>query len=220
MFDKNKFAQIIKNIKETYRSQEEFAKKSEIGRTYLSQYMNMKLDEPPQPKILKKLADSSNGLITYEELMVVCGHIKGNDLDSYLLGMLGLTGQDMIDFENSLKNINLTSNEEMIYRSIIEEMRNNIAHNGQYKLDIMKYVKNENTETQSKIVNALNLYMEYLKKMSEFASIASKKDNIGEDTPEIRAIARDVAKLKPEKKELFKNLLKQMSDEADEASKR
>lgn len=36
-------------------------------------------------------------------------------------------------------------------------------------------------------------------------------------TPEIRAIARDVAKLKPEKKELFKNLLKQMSDEADEA---
>lgn len=39
------------------------------------------------------------------------------------------------------------------------------------------------------------------------------------DTPEVRAIARDVAKLKPEKKELFKNLLKQMSDEADEANK-
>lgn len=37
---------------------------------------------------------------------------------------------------------------------------------------------------------------------------------------EVRAIARDVAKLKPEKKELFKNLLKQMSDEADEASKK
>lgn len=46
-----------------------------------------------------------------------------------------------------------------------------------------------------------------------------KKDNI-EDTPEIRAIARDVAKLKPEKKELFKSLLKQMSDEADEALKK
>ena len=40
------------------------------------------------------------------------------------------------------------------------------------------------------------------------------------DTPEVRAIARDVAKLKPEKKELFKNLLKQMSDEADEANKK
>lgn len=40
------------------------------------------------------------------------------------------------------------------------------------------------------------------------------------DTPEIRAIARDIVKLKPEKKELFINLLKQMSDEADEASKK
>ena len=40
-----------------------------------------------------------------------------------------------------------------------------------------------------------------------------------EDTPEIRAIARDIAKLKPEKKELFKNLLKQMSDVANEAKK-
>lgn len=39
------------------------------------------------------------------------------------------------------------------------------------------------------------------------------------DSQEIRAIARDVAKLNPEKKELFKNLLKQMSDKADEAKK-
>lgn len=46
-----------------------------------------------------------------------------------------------------------------------------------------------------------------------------KEENIT-DTPEIRAIARDIARLKPEKKELFKNLLKQMSDEADEARKK
>ena len=46
-----------------------------------------------------------------------------------------------------------------------------------------------------------------------------EKTNI-EDTLEIRAIARDVAKLKPEKKELFKKLLKEMSDEADEANKK
>lgn len=36
-----------------------------------------------------------------------------------------------------------------------------------------------------------------------------------QDTPEIRAIARDIAKLNPEKKELFISLLKQMSDEAN-----
>ncbi len=54
----------------------------------------------------------------------------------------------------------------------------------------------------------------------EVESVLFDKKDIEQDTPEIRAIARDVAKLKPEKKELFKNLLKQMSDEADEASKR
>lgn len=37
-----------------------------------------------------------------------------------------------------------------------------------------------------------------------------------EDTPEIRAIARDLSKLTPEKKDLFKKLLKQMSDEDNE----
>ncbi len=76
MFDRNKFAQIIKNIKETYNSQEEFSQKSNIGRTYLSQYMNMKLKEPPKPKILEKLAKASNGITTYKELLDICGYLK------------------------------------------------------------------------------------------------------------------------------------------------
>ena len=74
MFDKNKFAQVLKNICETYSSQRDFSKKSEINRTYLSQYMNMKLDEPPKPSILQKLADSSNGVTTYKELMEICDY--------------------------------------------------------------------------------------------------------------------------------------------------
>lgn len=78
MFDKNKFAQVIKNIKELYNSQEEFAEKSGIGRTYLSQYMNMKLEEPPKPKILEKLANASNDTITYKYLMNICGYTEKN----------------------------------------------------------------------------------------------------------------------------------------------
>lgn len=57
--------------------------------------------------------------------------------------------------------------------------------------------------------------------LKEFIQSLKYKNVEGDNyTPEIRAIARDVAKLKPEKKELFKNLLKQMSDEADEANKK
>lgn len=83
MFDKNKFAKILKKINETYDSQREFSKKSEINRTYLSQYMNMKLDEPPKPKTLEKLANASHSLITYEELMLICGYINStNSIDT------------------------------------------------------------------------------------------------------------------------------------------
>lgn len=78
MFNKSKFAQIIKNIKETYNSQEDFSQKSDIGRTYLSQYMNMKLDDPPKPKILEKLANASNNITTYKELMDICGYSEKN----------------------------------------------------------------------------------------------------------------------------------------------
>ncbi len=85
MFNKHEFAKIIKNIKETYSSQEDFSKKSGIGRTYLSQYMNMKLEEPPKPKILEKLANASKGITSYEHLMRVCGYlgnIRGDRLKS------------------------------------------------------------------------------------------------------------------------------------------
>lgn len=76
MFDKNRFSDILKAINGTYGSQRNFAKKSGINRTYLSQYMNVKLENPPKPDMLKKLADSSNKITTYDELMEVCGYSK------------------------------------------------------------------------------------------------------------------------------------------------
>lgn len=224
MFDKKTFSEILKKIYNTYSNQREFADATDVNRAYLSQYINQKLNNPPTPKILVKIANASHGITTYEELMTVCGHIKENDLDSYVLGMLGLTEHDILEFNNSLKEIELSDNEEIIFRNIVKKMRDEISHNNQnFKLDIVKYIKNENRETQSKIIKALNLYMEYLKKTIDFASVAtnsiSNETKVNEDTPEIRAIARDVANLKPDKKELFKKLLKEMSDKADEAKK-
>ncbi len=81
MFNRNKFAQILKNISETFENQRDFSKKSEINRTYLSQYMNMKLDKPPKPDILKKVAENSKGVTTYEELMAICGY---TNIDNFL----------------------------------------------------------------------------------------------------------------------------------------
>ena len=74
MFDKNKFAKIIKDIYSTFDTQREFSKKTGVSRTYLSEYMNMKKEQPPSPKILKTLASNSKGITNYRELMQVCGY--------------------------------------------------------------------------------------------------------------------------------------------------
>ena len=70
-------------------------------------------------------------------------------------------------------------------------------------------------DTLSKIAKALNEPLEKLVSLSE-----NKEYNFNQtETMEIRAIARDVANLSPENRELFKNFLKQMSNRADEAKK-
>lgn len=110
MFNKDLFANIIRKIKNTYSSQEDFSKKSKIGRTYLSQYMNMKLDEPPKPKILEKLANASNGVTSYAELMEVCGYI---DLNNNLISnseKLILTKELQEKNNNLLNDIKITKN--------------------------------------------------------------------------------------------------------------
>lgn len=76
MFDKKKFAEILIKINETYDTMTEFAEKSKVNRTYLSQYINQKLDTPPSPKVLMKIANHSNKITSYEELMLVCGYLK------------------------------------------------------------------------------------------------------------------------------------------------
>lgn len=49
--------------------------------------MNMKLNEPPKPKILEKLANASNGLTTYDELMQVCGYTYITNLNRSSFGI-------------------------------------------------------------------------------------------------------------------------------------
>lgn len=177
MFDKKKFALILKNISDTYENQRDFAQKSEINRTYLSQYMNMKIEKPPKPEILARLANASNGITTYEELMKVCGHIKENDIDSYLLSILGLTEQDLLEFNNNLRQIGLSENEKRIFQNIIDKLGNFHNNNNNSISNIMDYIKDEDSKTKLKVISAVELYMYYVKKIFEFTKIKSGKNN-------------------------------------------
>lgn len=74
MFDQQEFSNILINISKKYNSISEFAEKSTVGRSYLSKYIHKKINAPPSPKVLKKIADNSKGVVTYENLMVICGY--------------------------------------------------------------------------------------------------------------------------------------------------
>lgn len=59
MFNKQKFSDILTKIYRTYNNQRDFAEATGVNRGYLSQYINKKLENPPTPKILEKLANAS-----------------------------------------------------------------------------------------------------------------------------------------------------------------
>ena len=75
MFDKQKFSEILTQIVKQYNNISDFANISTLGRSYISKYINLKLNSPPSPKVLDKIANHSKGITNYNELMEVCGHI-------------------------------------------------------------------------------------------------------------------------------------------------
>jgi len=84
MFNKEVFSKILTKIYKTYNNQRDFADATDVNRAYLSQYMNLKLDNPPTPKILEKIANASNGITSYDELMYVCGYYSSLKIDELL----------------------------------------------------------------------------------------------------------------------------------------
>lgn len=74
-FNKEKFSNILNEIYKKYPNQRDFAEATGVNRGYLSRYINKKLDAPPTPGILQKIANGSKNITTYEELMDICGYI-------------------------------------------------------------------------------------------------------------------------------------------------
>ena len=186
MFDKSKFAQIIKNIKETYNSQEDFSQKSGIGRTYLSQYMNMKLEEPPKPRILEKLAIASNGIITYEELMTICGYIKNNDLSVFPYYA------DLIDMEeeriDKYKKYNFSKEEKAIYelfsRHVIDCSVKKIPFSTllpDINVELSK-INNVSTNSKEKIISSLEYCYNYFSKRNSILSKFPNQYNVSKNS--------------------------------------
>lgn len=181
MFDKIKFAQILKNINETYDSQRDFSKKSEINRTYLSQYMNMKLEEPPKPKILEKLANFSNGITTYEELMEICGYINISKISKDTYSRFNITEYEWTLIFGNRDIINLNTNEAIIW----SEITNNLyTDNGDVVYNIDNYIKKcKNNDEKNTITQ---LYYFFLLLLTKFINNKKEYDDLISEIEEMK----------------------------------
>lgn len=75
MFDKKNFKLLIEKAMGD-RKISQYAEDSGVNRTYLSKYINQRLDNPPTPDILKRLSNASYNNISYEKFMEAAGYIN------------------------------------------------------------------------------------------------------------------------------------------------
>lgn len=71
MFQKILFREQLQKLIHNQTTQE-FSDLTGMNRTYLSKYLNLRLDRPPSPQVLKSIASDT---ITYEDLMISCGYL-------------------------------------------------------------------------------------------------------------------------------------------------
>ncbi|MGM0500916.1 MAG: LexA family protein [Bacillota bacterium] len=82
MFNKLKLGQLIEKALDN-RSTIQYAKDSNVNRTYISKIINEKLNNAPSPEILAKLAKNSRGHVSYQELMSAAGYLNGIELSEF-----------------------------------------------------------------------------------------------------------------------------------------
>ncbi len=77
-FDKKVFSKILIKIKNNYGSINKMAEATGITSAYISKLIRLIYKKAPSPEILKKIADNSKGVVSYYELLIVCGYIDKN----------------------------------------------------------------------------------------------------------------------------------------------
>lgn len=118
MFDKEKISDILKSIIQHFDSLRDFSSECNVNRTTISKLVRKELNKPPKPDILKKIADNSKGVTTYDELMAVCGYINESQKLDKIKSDLLIKKQKIMDKVKSLK---LNDDDEAFLSYIIDK---------------------------------------------------------------------------------------------------
>ena len=78
-FDKKRFSELLKNTIGSNRTITEFSNECKLARPYISKFINCKLDTPPSPEAISKMASVARNNITEGDLLVAAGYTTYDD---------------------------------------------------------------------------------------------------------------------------------------------
>ncbi|AFV02843.1 MULTISPECIES: transcriptional regulator [unclassified Dehalobacter] len=126
MFDKEKFKNLLEKARGD-RSNEDYSRDSGVSRAYISNFLNLKRDIPPTPDILKKLAETAYGNVTYRDFMDAAGYLNLDEVN-----------KEIITLETKLKEIYeiicVKRKESEVLRQNIQDLENNAGTINQQEL--------------------------------------------------------------------------------------
>ncbi|MCL6561213.1 MAG: hypothetical protein K6U74_20985 [Firmicutes bacterium] len=77
-FNRDKFAELLLKAKGD-RSINSFGNQSKVDPGYISRLLRKKVETPPGPGVIKKLAENARRGVSYEEMMAAAGHLREPD---------------------------------------------------------------------------------------------------------------------------------------------
>jgi len=105
-FDKEKFAQLL-DLAIGERSLNQYALNCGISSAHISRLNRCLLDTPPHPEVLEKMANASQGRVSYQEFMDAAGYLEDNQTNLKDIRMASNNGVDLDGLsEEDIKQVN------------------------------------------------------------------------------------------------------------------
>ena len=165
-FDKENFSKILIKIKDTYGSINQMAEKTGVTSAYLSKLIRLMYDNAPSPEILKKIADNSNGVVSYYELMVLCGYVGSDNIDiDKLIDNFFDTHPDA-QFSIGYQGLkNRTLEENIVLNNLFRNYRNIVIQSKDLGVSYNLFVKDLPDFSKSKVNIIWGIYITYLSEL-------------------------------------------------------
>lgn len=162
-FDKENFSKILIKIKDTYGSINQMADKTGVTSAYLSKLIRLMYDNAPSPEILKKIADNSNGVISYYELMILCGYVDYDNINIDEIIDNFFNKNPNAEFSVSYQDLkNRTLDENIALNNLFRNYRNIILQSKDLGIKYDLFVKDLPDSSKAKVSIIWGIYITYL----------------------------------------------------------